>query len=86
MQMKSQSKPQKPFVLLKEEAEDTIFNAVSEAANAIPFCTIEDILTNLLHQVRAKADKERETLRDAYEKQMAEYLKAEKEGEECKKQ
>lgn len=79
--MKGQTKPQKPFVLRKEEAENNIFNAVNDAAHEIPFCTIEDILTNLLHQVRAQAKNEREIARRDYEKQMEEYTKAEKEGE-----
>lgn len=79
--MKGQTKPQKPFALRKAEAETEIFNAVNEAAKTIPFCSLEDILTNLLHQVRAQANNEREIARRDYEKQMEEYNKAEKEGE-----
>jgi hypothetical protein len=85
--MKKKTQPEIPFVLRKELAESNILHAVNESAKAIPFCTIEDILTNLLHQVRERADNEREIARQSYKKQMAEYIKkAEKEEEVCKKQ
>ncbi len=77
------SKPPIPPVLLHEGAEENIFNAVSEAAKVIPFYQIEEILTNILHQVRAQAENERTRARQTYKQQMEEYEKeSEKEGEE----
>lgn len=67
------NKPVKPFVLQKEEAENGIFNAVNEAAKTIPWCSLEDILTNLLHQVRAQAENERVIARQSYDKAIEEY-------------
>ncbi|MBO5967852.1 MAG: hypothetical protein J6S14_05065 [Clostridia bacterium] len=67
------NKPVKPFVLRKEEAENGIFNAVAESAQTIPWCSIEDILTNLLHQVRAQAENERAIAKQSYDKAIEEY-------------
>lgn len=78
------NKPEIPFVLRHEEAENKIFNAVSESAKTIPFCSIESILTCILHQVREQAKAERTYAAKLYEKQMEEYKEkeAEKEGEQ----
>lgn len=76
----SNNKPTIPFALCYENAENRIFNAVSESANEIPFYMLEGMLTNILHQVREKAKEERENARMLYEKQMAEYNESEKEG------
>ena len=70
--------PRKPTVLLHEEAESNIFEAVKESARIIPFYQIEGILTNILHQVRAQANVERENAARLYEKQLAEYEEASK--------
>ena len=75
------TKPIKPYVLRKEEAESDIFNAVNDSAKTIPWCTVEDILTNILHQVRAHAEKERAIAKQRYDKELAEYIKAEEEAE-----
>ena len=75
------TKPIKPYVLRKDEAERDIFNAVKESAKIIPWCSVEDILTNILHQVRARAEKERAIARQRYDKELAEYIKAEEESE-----
>lgn len=83
-----QTIPPIPSALLYEDAEDKIFGAVNSAAkqNGIPFYLLEGILTNILHQVRAQAEAERENARQTYKKQMEEYEKAmeekEKEGEQ----
>lgn len=75
------NKPIKPYVLRKEEAERDIFNAVNDSAKTIPWCTVEDILTNILHQVRAQAEKERAIAKQSYDKELAEFNKVEKEAE-----
>jgi hypothetical protein len=75
------NKPIKPYVLRKEEAERDIFNAVNDSAKTIPWCSVEDILTNILHQVRAQAEKERAIARQNYDKELAEFDKAEEEAE-----
>lgn len=76
------TKPIKPYVLRKEDAERDIFNAVNDSAKTIPWCTVEDILTNILHQVRAQAEKERAIAKQSYDKELAEFNKAEEEAEE----
>lgn len=82
--------PQKPLALRLEEAGNTIFNAVNMAANEVPFYLIDGILVNILHQVREQAKAEKDKAAQLYEKQLAEYIEAEKkaesEDEECKKQ
>lgn len=81
---KDQTPPRKPSVLLHEEAENEIFRAVSESAKIIPYYQLEGILTNLLHQVREKANVERDNALRLYEKQLAEYhesIKKESESE-----
>lgn len=70
-----------PYVLRKEKAENDIFNAVNESAKKVPFCTLEDILTNLLHQVREQARLERDNALIAYEKEVEEYNRKEAEEE-----
>ena len=77
------SKPNKPFCLEYDEAENKIFSAVDESAkvNKIPFYLLEGILTNLLHQVRENAKAEKANAARSYEKQMKEY-EAETEGSE----
>lgn len=79
-------KPNKPFLLRHEEAENTIFDAVDESAKQVPFYLLEGILTNILHQVRAKAKEERDNALRDYDKQLQEYYNSENEGEQCKKQ
>lgn len=69
------TKPIKPYVLRKEEAEHDIFNAVKESAQTIPWCTVEDILTNILHQVREQAERERAIALQSYKEELAEYEK-----------
>lgn len=78
MDNKQQTKPSIPFVLLHEEAGNKIFNAVNEAASVykIPFCAIEQILTNILHQIREQTNIELEQAKQAYQKQLEEYNKA----------
>ena len=75
------TKPIKPYVLRKEDAARDIFNAVNDSAKTIPWCSVEDILTNFLHQVRELAEKERAIARQRYDKELAEYIKAEEESE-----
>ena len=79
--MQYQPKPKKPFALLYDEAGDKIFNAVSEAAEDVPFFLLEGILCNLLHQVREKANTEKVNAEFTYKKQIEEYNKAEAEKE-----
>jgi hypothetical protein len=79
--------PKKPFCFTYDEAEDRIFYAVSKSAEEVPFFMLEGILTNILHQVREKANAERENARMLYEKQIAEYNeKEEKEENVCREQ
>lgn len=75
------AKPQIPFALRYEEADKKIFNAVNESAkvNRIPYYLLEEILVNILHQVRENAQIELENERALYEKQLAEY-EEQKEG------
>lgn len=80
-QNKGMTKPQKPFCLEYDEAENKIFSAVSESAKKVPFYLIEGILTNLLHQVRENAKAEKANAALLYEKQIKEY-EAETEGSE----
>ena len=82
MNEKNNTKPIRPFVLDHEDAENRIFNAVSESSKVIPFCSLESILTNILHQVREHAKAEREAAAEDYNMQLEEYSKkAEKKGE-----
>ena len=83
----NKEQPKKPFCLTYDDAENRIFNAVSESAKEIPFFMLEGILTNILHQVREKAKEERDNARMLYEKQIAEYNeKEEKEENVCREQ
>ena len=81
--MSEQTKPKKPFALEHEEAKRMLTNAVNEAhtVNGVPFVFIEDMLTNLLYMVRNKANIERALARQTYNKELAEYNKAETEEE-----
>lgn len=79
--MLEMKKPIKPYVLRKDEAERDIFNAVNDSAKTIPWCSVEDILTNILHQVREQAERERAIAKQRYDKELAEYIKAEEEAE-----
>lgn len=74
-------KPQIPFALRYEDADKKIFNAVNESAkvNRIPYYLLEEILVNILYQVRENAKIELENERALYEKQSAEY-EEQKEG------
>lgn len=76
------TKPPIPFALRYEEADKNIFNAVNEAAkvNKIPFYLLEEILVNILHQVRENANIELEKERALYAKQLAEYEEQKKEA------
>lgn len=66
-------KPETPFVIRHAEAENKIFNAVNESAKNIPFCSVEQILTNILHQVRELANKERKNAAALYNEQLKAY-------------
>lgn len=76
-------KPNKPFALRYESAENKIFSAISESVreDKVPFYLLEGILTNILHQVREQANIERENASKTYRKQLEEYKKG-SEGEE----
>ena len=79
--MKGQTQPKKPLAMLHEEAETIIFNAIKTAAALLPFYLLENILTNLLHQVREQAKAERSNAERLYEKQMEDYEKSLNESE-----
>ena len=65
------NKPTLPFILQYEEAERNITDAVNRAVkiNGVPFYLVDGILTNILHQVRLNAEKERTEAMQAYKKQ-----------------
>ena len=75
--------PVKPFSLKHAEAKRDLYNAVNNVNKVcgVPFYLIEDILTELLHQVKDNARIERENSLREYEKQLEEYKKQEAENE-----
>lgn len=74
---KDQTKPQIPFALEYESAENEITDVVNKAhsLHGVPFIFIEKTLTILLYQVREQAKAEREMARKNYMKQLDEYHK-----------
>jgi hypothetical protein len=80
----NKEKPIPPLALRYGQAKSRICNAVNDAAqfDGIPFFMLESILTDILHQARENAKKEREEAMRSYDKQMAEFT----EGERCREQ
>ena len=72
-------KKEKPFSLEYAEAKSKIVNAVNEATqvHGVPFYLLEDLIGNILQEVRNCADNERRNAQASYEKQIAESEKEE---------
>jgi hypothetical protein len=69
------NKPNKPFCLDYEEASVEIFNAISQSSQAhnIPFYLLENIILNVLTQIREGKRNELEMARQSYEQQLQAY-------------
>lgn len=72
-------KETKPFSLDYAEAKRKVVNAVNEATqvHGVPFYLLEDVLENILCQVKQCAENERRNAQVSYEKQIAESKKEE---------
>lgn len=75
--MENRKKPVRPFSLDYEEAKSKIAEAVNEATQIVPFCLLEDMISDLARQVQECARNERERARISYERELAEYEKGE---------
>jgi hypothetical protein len=72
--------PVRPLCLELDEAKRDILAAVNQATTlrGIPCFLLEDILRDILAQVSAHANAEREKAREIFNKQLAEYAEYEK--------
>ena len=71
------SQPTKPFCLDYEEATAEIVNAISQSSQEhnIPFYLLENIILNILTQIREGKRNELEMARQSYEQQLQAYTK-----------
>lgn len=79
MNEKTKERPVRPFSMDYTEAKNKIIGAVNEATqiHGVPLYLLGEILENVLHQVKSGAKAECDKARSNFEKQMAEYEKAE---------
>ncbi len=77
-------KPKRPFQLEYEDANKEIVNAIINASqiHGVPFYLIVGIVENALHQCKENANKELAITMKKYDKEMAEYIEAEKAREQ----
>ena len=81
--MVEKTPPVRPFCLEYEDAQREIVASVNAivSKHKIPFYLLENIITNLAHQVSKNAEIERAEARQTYRTQLDEYEKGKGEGD-----